>query len=125
MRILLDTHIYLWWLQDSPRLTSTCKGLILAATDVFVSSATIWEAAIKTKLGKLDTNIDMLVTEIVNNGFTELPVTASHAARVVHLPDIHRDPFDRILIAQAMVEPLRLITADEILKAYSELVQLV
>lgn len=123
MRILLDTHIYLWWLQDHPKLSNACKAKIVAADDVFISSASIWEAAIKAGLGKLDVNIDMLVAEIANNGFTHLPVMASHAAQVVRLPDIHRDPFDRILIAQAIVEPMRFITADGILKNYSELVQ--
>ena len=122
MRILLDTHVYLWWLQDHPKLSAAGKAAILAATDVYVSSASIWEAAIKASIGKLEADIAVLVAEITPNGFKELPVTAQHAARVQHLPDLHRDPFDRILLAQALCEPLRFLTADRLLQDYSELV---
>lgn len=123
MRILLDTHVYLWWLQDHHNLSKAARERIVAATDVYISSATIWEASIKAGIGKLDVNIDQLVAEIENSGFRELPVSARHAAMVTRLPDIHRDPFDRILIAQALCEPLRLLTADSILRGYSELVE--
>lgn len=122
MRILIDTHIYLWWLQDHPRLSKDARNKIVSATEVFVSSASIWEAAIKTAMGKLDADLDALVAEIANSGFQELPVTAKHAAMVMQLADLHRDPFDRILIAQALCEPLRFLTADEVLRGYSELV---
>ncbi len=122
MRILIDTHIYLWWLQDHPRLSKDARNTIVSATEVFVSSASIWEAAIKTAMGKLDADLDALVAEIANSGFQELPVTAKHAAMVMQLADLHRDPFDRILIAQALCEPLRFLTADEVLRGYSELV---
>ncbi|MDQ2822912.1 MAG: type II toxin-antitoxin system VapC family toxin [Pseudomonadota bacterium] len=125
MRILLDTHIYLWWLQDHPHLSPAARVRIVAATDVYVSSASIWEASIKAGLGKLDVDIDQLVGEIANSGFQELPISARHAAMVTRLPDIHRDPFDRILVAQALCEPLRLLTADGILRGYSELVEAV
>jgi PIN domain nuclease of toxin-antitoxin system len=122
MRLLLDTHIYLWVLTDSPKLTKTARKLIKEADEVFVSSASIWEAAIKIGLGKLDADINQLISEIIPCGFKELPVYSVHAAQVCKLPDIHRDPFDRILIAQALSEPLRLVTMDEHLSAYSELV---
>ncbi len=122
MRILLDTHVYLWWLQDHPNLSAAARTKIVAATDVYVSSASIWEAAIKVGIGKLEVDIDQLVAEIDNSGFRELPVSARHAAMVTRLPDIHRDPFDRILVAQALCEPLRLLTADSILSGYSELI---
>ena len=122
MRILLDTHVYLWWLQDHPSLSAAARTKIVAATDVYVSSASIWEAAIKVGIGKLEVDIDQLVAEIDNSGFRELPVSARHAAMVTRLPDIHRDPFDRILVAQALCEPLRLLTADNMLSGYSELV---
>ena len=122
MRILLDTHIYLWWLQDHPKLSKNARGKIVSATEVYVSSASIWEASIKAGMGKLDVDVNALVAEIENSGFQELPVTARHAAMVMQLADVHRDPFDRILIAQALCEPLRFVTADDVLQRYSELV---
>lgn len=125
MRILLDTHMYLWWLQDHPKLSQAARAMIVAATDVYISSASIWEASIKIGIGKLDADIEQLVAEIDNSGFKELPVAARHAAMVTRLPDLHRDPFDRILVAQALCEPLRLLTADAILRGYSELVEVV
>jgi PIN domain nuclease of toxin-antitoxin system len=122
MRILLDTQMYLWWLQDHPKLSQAARAMIVAATDVYISSASIWEASIKIGIGKLDADIDQLVAEI-DSGFKELPVAARHAAMVTRLPDLHRDPFDRILVAQALCEPLRLLTADAVLRGYSELVE--
>jgi PIN domain nuclease of toxin-antitoxin system len=125
MRLLLDTHVYLWWLQDHPKLSKAARARIIGASEVFVSSASIWEAAIKKGLGKLDADVNELVDEIVKSGFRELPVTAIHAARVAALPDLHRDPFDRLLIAQAMCEPLRFLTVDDMLAGYSDLVEIV
>jgi PIN domain nuclease of toxin-antitoxin system len=125
MRLLLDTHIYLWWLQDSAKLSKKVRAKIISAVEVYVSSASIWEAAIKVKLGKLSVDVDQLVVEIERSGFRELPVSARHAAAVMQLPDLHRDPFDRILVAQAICEPLRFLTADEALTGYSELVSLI
>ena len=125
MRILLDTHINLWWLQDHPKLSKTARDRIVSASEVYVSSASIWEATIKTGIGKLEVDVHQLVAEIENSGFKELSISARHAAAVARLPDIHRDPFDRILIAQALCEPLRLLTADAILSGYSELVEVV
>lgn len=123
MRILLDTHLYLWWLQDHPKLSRQARSLVVAADEVFISSASIWEAAIKINIGKLEADIEELVAKIASNSFRELPVSASHAARILQLPDIHRDPFDRILIAQAMCEPLRFLTMDATLAKYSDLVE--
>lgn len=125
MRLLLDTHIYLWWLQNNPKLSKAGRTRIRTASDVYVSSASIWEAAIKQSLGKLDVDLNQLVAEIGNNGFQELPILARHAAMVARLPEIHRDPFDRMLIAQALCEPLRFLTADGVLSRYSELVVLI
>lgn len=122
MRILLDTHIYLWVVTDNRKLNKQARKLIQEADEVFVSSASIWEASIKIGLGKLDADINQLVSEIVPCGYKELPVRAVHGALVCKLPDIHRDPFDRILIAQALSEPLQLLTMDSYLAAYSELV---
>lgn len=125
MRLLLDTHVFLWCVKDDKQLTKTARVILASATEVYVSSVSIWEAAIKAKLGKLDANVDALVSAIADSGFLELPVTAKHAAAVGRLPDVHNDPFDRMLIAQAISEPLRFLTADDVLGQYSELVELI
>ncbi|MDF3013601.1 MAG: PilT protein domain protein [Cellvibrio sp.] len=125
MRILLDTHIYLWWLTDSPKLSLAIKQKIETATEVYISSASIWEAGIKISTGKLEAEIDDLIEGIPANCFIELPITAKHSKQATQLPDIHRDPFDHMLIAQALCEPLRLLTADGQVAKYSELVDLV
>ncbi len=125
MRLLLDTHVFLWCVNDDRRLTKAARALLSGATEIYVSSASIWEAAIKVRLGKLEVNIDALVSAIADSGFLELPVTAKHAAAVCRLADVHNDPFDRLLIAQAISEPLRFLTADKLLCQYSDLVELV
>ena len=125
MRLLLDTHVFLWSVTDSPRLTADARGSIADADEVYVSAASIWEAAIKAGLGKIQGDMTQLVSAIERSGFVELPVTALHAAFVAELPHHHRDPFDRLLIAQAMTEPLVLLTADTALLEYSDLVRLV
>jgi PIN domain nuclease of toxin-antitoxin system len=124
VRYLLDTQIYLWFLVDSSRLSKKARSSICSAEQVFVSAASVWEAAIKQAIGKLAAEARDLVSGIKGSGFIELPVTASHAARVATLPHHHRDPFDRLLIAQAIVEPLHLLSADPALAQYSELVEL-
>ncbi len=125
MKLLLDTQIYLWVLDDSPRLSQRAREIIMAADQVLVSAATIWEAAIKIALGKLRVDPALLVAEIARSGFIELPILARHAAAVSALPMHHKDPFDRLLIAQALTEPARLLTADSVLQSYSELVEIV
>lgn len=125
MQVLLDTHLFIWWLQDDRQLSKLARKTIMNADIVYVSSVSIWEAAIKIQLGKLDADIQELVDAIESEGFQELPLMARQAAMVAELPTIHRDPFDRMLIAQAMCEPLKLLTSDEILKGYSELVEIV
>jgi PIN domain nuclease of toxin-antitoxin system len=125
MRLLLDTHVFLWCLNDDRQLSNKARSMIQSATEVYVSSASIWEASIKMKIGKLNVNLDSLVTSIADSGFLELPISAAHAAYTYHLPDIHKDPFDRMLIAQSILEPLRLVTADKVLKDYSDLVEFI
>ena len=125
MRILLDTHVFLWCLTDDKQLSKEARKRILDATEVFVSSASIWEAAIKIKIKKLDADINELANAILENGFLELPIYVKHTSFSCTLPLYHRDPFDRILLAQAMSEPLRFLTADARLKKYSELVDLI
>ncbi len=125
MRILLDTHVFLWYTKLDRKLTAKSRDLIQNANEVYVSSASIWEATIKARLGKLDVKIDDLIKAISSSGFLELPITAEHAAATDHLSNHHRDPFDRILLAQAITEPLAFLTADKLLKDYSKLVIIV
>ena len=122
MGILLDTQIFLWLTSGDPRLNARGRDLIDNSDRVFVSSATIWEVSIKVGLKKLAADPELLLQEMEANGFEELPVLAKHARGVAKLPHHHGDPFDRLLIAQAIAESLRLLTADGQLAAYSELV---
>jgi len=125
MRLLLDTQIFLWWLADSRKLAKATRERIETADEVFVSAASIVECERKISLGLLDADADELVLGIRASGFTELPVRASPAAAAASLkshPGV--DFFDRLLIAQAMSEPLRFLTANPALKQYSELVEL-
>lgn len=122
MRLLLDTHIFLWLTADDKRLNQHARGMILDAEKVSISSASIWEIAIKFRVGKIRVNPDDAIREIAICGFEELPVRNSHAAEVAKLPLLHNDPFDRLLIAQAITEGLRLLTADVHLARYSDLV---
>jgi len=125
MKILLDTRIVYWWFYATPRIPPLAKKQILAAERVYVSSASILEIAVKCRMKKIAVDPMRLAQSIDATGFHELPITARHAATVASLPAIHGDPFDRILIAQAMSEPLHLVTTDERLREYSELVVLV
>lgn len=122
MRILLDTHVLLWLVSGSPKLSSKARTLIKNAERIYVSSATIWEVAIKAGLGKLKADPEELIGEMQANGFEELPVYARHAKEVARLPHLHGDPFDRLLVAQAKVELLHLVTCDAHLSPYSDLV---
>ena len=102
MNLLLDTPIALWWLGDTPELPDTVREVVQDSDNVvYVSAATIWEIAIKRALGKLEIG-DEYVSEIAAQGFVELPIRWEHAKRVEALPMLHRDPFDRLLIAQAL-----------------------
>jgi len=125
MRILLDTHLFLWWIDGGSRISKSAKTMILNAQEVYISSASIWEACIKVKLGKLEANIEKLANSIQESGFLELNITVRHAMGVCQLPNLHRDPFDRILISQAICEPLQFLTVDKILEPYSDLVKLI
>jgi PIN domain nuclease of toxin-antitoxin system len=122
MRLLLDTHIVCWWFYEPERLSHPTLELMRGAGAVFVSSASIWEVAIKARLGKINADPTELFQQVQINGFLELPVMSKHALLVANLPLHHTDPFDRLLIAQAISEPLHFITADPQLRQYSELV---
>ncbi|MGA3373096.1 MAG: type II toxin-antitoxin system VapC family toxin [Terracidiphilus sp.] len=125
MRLLLDTHIFCWSFYEPMRISRETRGLMSRAEEVFVSSASIWEVAIKVRLGRMNVEPEELFDQIRANGFRELPVWSRHALLVAKLPMHHTDPFDRLLIAQAISEPLHLLTADAQLRQYSELVVLV
>jgi PIN domain nuclease of toxin-antitoxin system len=118
VKILLDTHVYLWWLRADRKLTrKLAEAIADPAHTVLVSAASVWEAAIKSALGRLDVDGD-LVAEIEANGFVELPVTARHAQLAGALPRHHEDPFDRLLVAQAALEGVRLATIDPAFRHY-------
>ena len=125
MRLLLDTHILLWLLEDSPRLKPTARPIILNADEIFVSAATIWEIAIKFRLGKMKEAPELVVKELESAGLRKLDVTYRHAVATAKLPPIHGDPFDRLLVAQAIAEHLQFVTADPKLAVYSDLVTIV
>ena len=111
MSLLLDTHVVLWWLTDDPTLSDYIKDQLDHEPDVYVSAATVWEVAIKQAMGKLKEPAD-LPERIRDSGFRELPITSEHAIAAGRLPLIHRDPFDRMLVAQAQRENLTLVTKD-------------
>ncbi len=122
MRLLLDTHVLLWVMTDDTALSQTARDTINKATVVYASAVSIWEVSIKAALGKLQINQDRFMKALPATGFEPLSITWEHADAVHRLPPIHRDPFDRMLIAQAVSEPLNLMTADKTLVRYSELV---
>jgi PIN domain nuclease of toxin-antitoxin system len=125
MRLLLDTHVFLWAVAGSPLLKPATRRFIEDADEVYVSAASIWEVAIKARLGKIEADAQGLAAAIDASGFLELPVSAAHAAGVARLALHHHDPFDRLLVAQALAEPLKLLTADAVLAKYSDVVVLV
>jgi PIN domain nuclease of toxin-antitoxin system len=126
MNILLDTQIALWALADSPRLSVKAREWIMdAGNSVFFSAASVWEIAIKHRLARGDMPVSGAEAAKLfrEAGYIELPVTALHAAATENLPAHHADPFDRILVAQAMQEPLRLLTHDRQLISYGDWVE--
>jgi len=121
MRLLLDTRLLLWWLAGSRRLPRQSRELIRRTEDIFVSAATAWEIAIKKALGRLNAPND-LEAALAASRFQELPISVRHAVRAGMLPRHHYDLFDRMLVAQAQVEGLTLLTHDERLEAYGRAV---
>lgn len=117
MSLLLDTHVVLWWLTDSPELGHDTKQQLDDEPAVYLSSATVWEIAIKQAIGKL-IEPDDLPEIVVDAGFRPLSITAEHAVVAGRLPPLHRDPFDRMLIAQARCEGLTLVTRDPQIHRY-------
>jgi PIN domain nuclease of toxin-antitoxin system len=125
-RVLVDTQLLLWSLYRPKRVPREIRDVIEGgANDILFSAASIWEIAIKRALGRPDFVVEPshVISDSAATGFMELPVTAAAAAQVSTLPPVHKDPFDRLLIAQAIHEPARLLTSDRILARYSTLVQ--
>jgi PIN domain nuclease of toxin-antitoxin system len=119
MRLLLDTHVLLWWLNADRRLSRSVRQLI-AESDVAVSAAVVWEIAIKRMLGRITIDLKELISAISADQFVELPVRFAHSLVLQSLPRHHDDPFDRILIAQAIAEGRRLVTRDgDVLELYA------
>lgn len=117
-RLLLDTHVFLWWQVDDPRLSQDARDAIASAELACVSVASAWEAAIKIALGRL-TLPAPFEQGVVEAGFERLGIAFAHAEALVTLPQHHRDPFDRMLVVQAQTEGLTLVTHDEALRPYA------
>jgi PIN domain nuclease of toxin-antitoxin system len=121
VKLLLDTHLLLWVASGGDRLPAeTIARIQDEDADLMFSAASIWEVAIKSALGKPDFGVDpnVLRRELLDNGYEELPIIGAHAAQVARLPPIHKDPFDRLLIAQATVEGITLLSADATIASY-------
>ena len=118
MRLLLDTHVLLWWLSDEEKLTSEARDAIADPENtIYLSAVVVWEIRIKEAIGKLSLP-DAFIETLARQAFVELPITVEQANEISRLPDIHRDPFDRLLIAQAVVEDLTIITRDSVIPDY-------
>jgi PIN domain nuclease of toxin-antitoxin system len=116
-RLLLDTHVFLWWRGEPARLSSEVRSSIATADIVFVSAASAWEAAIKAAVGRLELP-DTIEAGVLASGFEKLLITFAHAERAAGLPPHHRDPFDRMLVGQAQAEGLTFVTHDRLLEPY-------
>jgi PIN domain nuclease of toxin-antitoxin system len=128
MRLLVDTHILLWAIAEPQKLPQASQAKLEAAeNEILFSAVSIWELAIKLQTGRLvlPVELDEITEAAKSMEFIELPVSAAHAASVRSLPLYHRDPFDRLLVAQAIYEPARLLTADRVLAQYSTLVEVI
>lgn len=120
MRLLLDTHILLWWVMADRRLSKALASVLASAeNDIAVSAASIWEIAIKRSLRRIDVDLEELLASIIADGFSELPMRFAHSLRLQSLPHHHDDPFDRMLIAQSISEGRRLVTKDSRILAYA------
>jgi PIN domain nuclease of toxin-antitoxin system len=124
MRLLLDTHLLLWALSSPEKLTKRARQRI-ESSEVYASAASIWEISIKSALGKLEADPNEVLAGVEPAGFSHLTIVGGHAAKVAELPPVHKDPFDRLLVAQARFEPMILLTDDEVLRAYGDLVEVV
>ena len=121
-RLLLDTHVFLWLVGDDPRLSMTARrSLVASDSELFLSTASAWEIAIKTGLGRLTFNRDLesfMADHLTANRITPLPISLEHAIYVGCLPDHHRDPFDRLLVAQCVLEGMAVVSGDRMMAKY-------
>lgn len=121
MKLLLDTHLLLWAAENAPRMPEAARELIAdQGNELYFSAASLWEIAIKQGLGRPDFEVDARVLRrgLIDNGYLELPILSEHAVAIEGLPAIHKDPFDRLLIVQAMVEGITLLTNDAVVARY-------
>ena len=125
MRLLLDTNVLLWTLAGSPKVQPVSQLILAPESEVFVSTASLWEIAIKTRIGKLTADLTEIRQAVAASGFIELSIRGEHVETIATLPMHHKDPFDRMIVAQAITEPMRLLTGDRQLAVYTELVHLV
>lgn len=125
MRLLLDTHVLLWALAGSPKIKRISARLLDDDNQVFFSAASLWEVAIKSGIGKLDADVVDVRKAARESGYEELAVLGRHVEALDGLPDHHRDPFDRLLVAQAIAEPMQLLTADGTVAMYGTHVELI
>lgn len=125
MRLLLDTNVLLWTLAGSPKIQPVSQLILAPESEVFVSTASLWEIAIKTAIGKLTADLTEIRQAVAASGFFELSIRGEHVETIATLPMHHKDPFDRMIVAQAITEPMRLLTGDRQLAVYTELVHLV
>ncbi len=121
MRLLLDSHAFVWWVADDPRLSRRARDVIAdGATDVFVSAVSVWELVVKAGLGRVEMpdSARFIPAQLSANRFEALPLHLQHALALGQLPTIHRDPFDRMLVAQAIVERMSIVSADRAIAGY-------
>jgi PIN domain nuclease of toxin-antitoxin system len=125
MRLLLDTNVLLWTLAGHQRVENLRERITSEDNEVFVSVASWWEVAIKAGIGKLVADVAQLRQATRESGFLELPILGQHTEALTQLPNHHKDPFDRILVAQALSEPMRLLTGDALLSQYGPHVEVI
>jgi len=122
MNLILDTHVFLWWVEGSERLSKTALKIISDTKNtVHISAVVAWEIALKSQLGLLvitRSPREYIAEHVVKSGFVPLAISLSHASRISELPALHKDPFDRLLIAQALHENYTLVSSDEVIKKY-------
>ena len=119
MRLFLDTHVLLWWLQDNPRLGPVARSLIAdGENDILISVASPWEISVKHRTGKMTERGSAILAALASEEMELVPLTADHLAALEQLPPLHRDPFDHLILAQAQAERAAIITSDEIMPRY-------
>ena len=123
--LLLDTNVFLWYFWGSKKVDAIKQLIKSSETNVFISTVTWWEITIKVRIGKLALNLDQLLSYAQMYAFDELPMTSKYMKTYLELPDLHKDPFDLMLLAQAIGSPMRLVTGDALLAEYSSLVMVI